>query len=118
MIDDKAKVCPYCGKKQTSTAKTIILILLACLVPVIILVTILIVSFGAFVANSASNTVSRVNLESQEAQTQNAKFDMYLRSYVSSTDVQNMLLAVKNNNTLAIQKTNHLSLVFVYFQKI
>ena len=95
---------PYCGKKQTSTAKTIILILLACLVPVIILVTILIVSFGALVANSASNTVSRVNLESQEAQTQNAKFDMYLRSYVSSTDVQNMLLAVKNNNTLAIQK--------------
>ena len=56
------------------------------------------------VANSASNTVSRVNLESQEAQTQNAKFDMYLRSYVSSTDVQNMLLAIKNNNTLAIQK--------------
>ena len=104
MIDDKAKVCPYCGKKQTSTAKTIILILLACFVPVIILVTILIVSFGALVANSASNTVSRVNLESQEAQTQNAKFDMYLRSYVSSTDVQNMLLAVKNNNTLAIQK--------------
>ena len=104
MIDDKAKVCPYCGKKQTSTAKTIILILLACLVPVIILVTILIVSFGALVANSASNTVSRVNLESQEAQTQNAKFDMYLRSYVSSTDVQNMLLAIKNNNTLAIQK--------------
>ena len=113
-IDEKDKVCPNCGKKQNNTAKTIILVVLACFIPVILLVTILIVSIGALVAGSASNTVSMVNLFSNETQEQNLKFESYFGTDVTPNEAKNLLEEIRKNNVSAKQK-NEPSIVGVCY---
>lgn len=115
-IDEKDKVCPNCGKKQNNTAKTIIVIL-ACFISVILLITILIVSIGALVAGSASNTVSMVNLFSNETQEQNSKFEAYFGKDVTPNEAKNLLEEIRKNNISAKQKNEHSIVGVCYLSK-
>ena len=66
-----------------------------------ILISILIISFGVLVYNQAQGTVSRANLNSQEAQTQNGQFESYFGTDVTANDVKQLLSLVRTNNLTA-----------------
>ena len=66
-----------------------------------ILISILIISLGVLVYNQASSTVSKANLNSQEAQAQNSKFESYFGTDVTAQEVKNLLSEVRTNNLSA-----------------
>ncbi len=66
-----------------------------------ILISILIISLGVLVYNQASSTVNKANLNSQEAQAQNSKFESYFGTDVTATEVKNLLSEVRTNNLTA-----------------
>jgi hypothetical protein len=66
-----------------------------------ILISILIISLGVLVYNQAQGTVSRANLNSQEAQTQNGQFESYFGTDVTANDVRQLLSLVRTNNLTA-----------------
>ena len=66
-----------------------------------ILISILIISLGVLVYNQASSTVSKANLNSQEAQAQNSKFESYFGTDVTAQEVKNLLSEVRTNNLTA-----------------
>ena len=127
-IDEKAKVCPTCGKKQNNTAKTIIIVLLSCLALLIILVTILIVSINALkespAANevsidapkesSATNEVSSANVLTVDSHAQNRKFEPYFNTEATTNEVKALLDEIEKNNVSAEQK-NELSIIGVCY---
>ena len=113
-IDEKAKFCPYCGKKQNNTAKTIIIVLLSCLLLLIILVTILIVSIGALKESPATNEVSSANVLTVDSHAQNSKFEPYFNTEATTNEVKTLLDEIEKNNLSAEQK-NELSIIGVCY---
>jgi hypothetical protein len=63
-----------------------------------ILISILIISLGVLVYNNASSTVSRANLNSQEAKAHNSSFEGYFGTDVTATEAKNLLSEVRTNN--------------------
>lgn len=63
-----------------------------------VLISILIIGLAVFLYNQASNTVSKANLNSQEAQAQNRQFEDYFGSNVSASDVKALMSLVRTNN--------------------
>ena len=127
-IDENAKACPYCGKKQNNTAKTIIIVLLSCLALLIILVTILIVSINALKESpatnevsidapkesSATNEVSSANVLTVDSHAQNRKFEPYFNTEATTNEVKALLDEIEKNNVSAEQK-NELSIIGVCY---
>ena len=81
------------------------------LIPVIILV----VSLGILVYGNASETVSKANISSQSAQSQNSKFESYFGTDVTSTEVKNLLSEIRTNNLTATrnEESSVIGVVFV-----
>lgn len=63
-----------------------------------ILISILIISLGVLVYNNASSTVSRANLNSQEAKAHNSSFEGYFGTDVTATEAKNLLSEIRTNN--------------------
>ena len=63
-----------------------------------ILISILIIGLGVFIYQQAQSTVSKVKLNSQEAQAQNQQFDNYMGSKVSAQAVKQLCTTVRTNN--------------------
>ena len=63
-----------------------------------ILISILIIGLGVFIYQQAQSTVSKANLNSQEAQAQNQQFDNYMGSKVSAQAVKQLCTTVRTNN--------------------
>lgn len=80
------------------------------LIPVIILV----VSLGILVYGNASETVSKANISSQSAQSQNSKFESYFGTDVTPTEVKNLLSEIRTNN-LTASRNEDSSIIGVVF---
>ena len=63
-----------------------------------ILISILIIGLGVFIYQQAQSTVSKANLNSQEAQAQNQQFDNYFGDKVSAQEVKQLCTTVRSNN--------------------
>ena len=63
-----------------------------------ILISILIIGLGVFIYQQAQSTVSKANLNSQEAQAQNQQFDNYFGDKVSAQQVKQLCTTVRSNN--------------------
>lgn len=80
-----------------------------------ILISILIISLGVLVYNQASSTVSKANLNSQEAQAHNTAFENYFGTDVTASEAKNLLSEVRTNNLTASrnQESSTIGVVFV-----
>ena len=63
-----------------------------------ILISILIIGLCVFIYQQAQSTVSKANLNSQEAQAQNQQFDNYFGDKVSAQEVKQLCTTVRSNN--------------------
>ena len=63
-----------------------------------ILISILIIGLGVFIYQQAQSTVSKANLNSQEAQAQNQQFENYFGKKVSAQEVKQLCTTVRSNN--------------------
>ena len=63
-----------------------------------ILISILIIGLGVFIYQQAQSTVSKANLNSQEAQAQNQQFENYFGNKVSAQEVKQLCTTVRSNN--------------------
>jgi len=63
-----------------------------------ILISILVIGLGVFIYNQASSTVSKANLNSQEAQSQNQQFEAYFGTKVQPGEVKQLLSLIRTNN--------------------
>ena len=63
-----------------------------------ILISILIIGLGVFIFNSASSTVKKADLTSQEAQAQNSQFEAYFGDNRSAAEVKQLCSLVRSNN--------------------
>jgi len=63
-----------------------------------ILISILIIGLGVFIYNGAASTVSKSNLNSQEAQAQNQQFEAYFGDKRSAAEVKQLCSLVRSNN--------------------
>ena len=63
-----------------------------------ILISILIIGLGVFIYQQAQSTVSKANLNSQEAQAQNQQFENYFGDKVSAQEVKQLCTTVRSNN--------------------
>ena len=82
-----------------------------------ILISILIISLGVLVYNQASSTVNKANLNSQEAQAQNSKFESYFGTDVTATEVKNLLSEVRTNN-LTASRNEESATIGVFFASV
>ena len=82
-----------------------------------ILISILIISLGVLVYNQASSTVNKANLNSQEAQAQNSKFESYFGTDVTATEVKNLLSEVRTNNLTASRNEESATIGVCYISK-
>ena len=82
-----------------------------------ILISILIISLGVLVYNQASSTVNKANLNSQEAQAQNSKFESYFGTDVTVTEVKNLLSEVRTNNLTASRNEESATIGVCYISK-
>ena len=82
-----------------------------------ILISILIISLGVLVYNQASSTVNKANLNSQEAQAQNSKFESYFGTDVTATEVKNLLSEVRTNNLTASRNEESATIGVFYASK-
>lgn len=63
-----------------------------------ILISILIIGLGVFIYQQAQSTVSKANLNSQDAQAQNQQFENYFGDRVSAQEVKQLCTLVRSNN--------------------
>ena len=79
-----------------------------------ILISILIIGLGVFIYNQASGTVSKANLNSQEAMAQNSQFTAYFGDKRSAADVKALCSTVKSNNITSTDadEQKYIGLVF------
>ena len=82
-----------------------------------ILISILIISLGVLVYNQASSTVNKANLNSQEAQAQNSKFESYFGTDVTATEVKNLLSEIRTNN-LTASRNEESATIGVFFASV
>ena len=82
-----------------------------------ILISILIISLGVLVYNQASSTVNKANLNSQEAQAQNSKFESYFGTDVTATEVKNLLSEIRTNNLTASRNEESATIGVCYISK-
>ena len=79
-----------------------------------ILLTLLIIGLAMGVLNRMSGTISKANLNSEEAQAHNGKFEASFGNNVSSKDVKALLQAISANNVTA-DTADELSKIYVTF---
>ena len=63
-----------------------------------ILISILLIGLGVYVYTMAAGTAHQVDLSSQAAQAQNNQFSAYFGDRVSSSQVKNLMNAIRQNN--------------------
>ena len=63
-----------------------------------ILISILIIGLGVFIYNGAASTVNKANLNSEDAQAQNQKFEAYFGDKKSAAEVKQLMSLVRSNN--------------------
>ena len=82
-----------------------------------ILISILIIGLGVFIYQQAQSTVSKANLNSQEAQAQNQQFDNYFGDKVSAQEVKQLCTTVRSNNITG-ETGNDTKKVWLVYQAI
>ena len=82
-----------------------------------ILISILIIGLGVFIYQQAQSTVSKANLNSQEAQAQNQQFDNYFGDKVSAQEVKQLCTTVRSNNITG-ETGNDTKKVWLVYQPI
>ena len=82
-----------------------------------ILISILIIGLGVFIYQQAQSTVSKANLNSQEAQAQNQQFDNYFGDKVSAQEVKQLCTTVRSNNITG-ETGNDTKKVWLVYQSI
>lgn len=82
-----------------------------------ILISILIIGLGVFIYQQAQSTVSKANLNSQEAQAQNQQFDNYFGDKVSAQQVKQLCTTVRSNNITG-ETGNDTKKVWLVYQSI
>ena len=82
-----------------------------------ILISILIIGLGVFIYQQAQSTVSKVKLNSQEAQAQNQQFDNYFGDKVSAQEVKQLCTTVRSNNITG-ETGNDTKKVWLVYQPI
>jgi len=82
-----------------------------------ILISILIIGLGVFIYQQAQSTVSKANLNSQEAQAQNEQFDNYFGDKVSAQQVKQLCTTVRSNNITG-ETGNDTKKVWLVYQSI
>lgn len=82
-----------------------------------ILISILIIGLGVFIYQQAQSTVSKANLNSQEAQAQNQQFENYFGDKVSAQEVKQLCTTVRSNNITG-ETGNDTKKVWLLYQPI
>ncbi len=82
-----------------------------------ILISILIIGLGVLVFNMASSTTQRVNLNSQEAEAHNQQFSAYFGNRRSSTEVKNLMSAIRSNNITGTTNGDTSNITVVFAEK-
>ena len=82
-----------------------------------ILISILIIGLGVFIYQQAQSTVSKANLNTQEAQAQNQQFDNYFGDKVSAQQVKQLCTTVRSNNITG-ETGNDTKKVWLVYQSI
>ena len=82
-----------------------------------VLLIILIISFGVLTYNEASSTVSRANINSQEVQVFNSKFESYFGLDVTATEVKSLLSEIRTSNLTATRNEEMSVIGVVYCSK-
>ncbi len=63
-----------------------------------ILISILLIGLGVYIYNQAQSTISSATLDSEVAQAQNQKFEVYKGNNISSAQVKQLLSLINTNN--------------------
>lgn len=79
-----------------------------------VLISLVIIGLGVLVVNRMSSTVSKANLNREEAQAQNSKFDQYFGENVSANEVKSLLKTIAANNVTA-DTSDELKVITVLF---
>ena len=116
-IDEKAKVCPYCGKKQidiNKITKNVKKTLYVSIVLEIVTIILLMIAIGVN-AIRIKNKPSKANIMSAEAMEHNSIFESYCGTDVTPTEVRNLLSEIRTNNRKAInnQEPNTIGVCFI-----
>lgn len=80
-----------------------------------ILISLIIIGLGVLVVNRMSSTVKKANLNSEEAQAQNSKFDSYFGNNVSATEVKALLKTIAANNVTS-ETSDELKKIYIHYQ--
>ena len=114
-IDEKAKVCPYCGKKQLTIDKIFFISALASFIIILLIVISIFISIGTTASKSAKESEARENIKAEEKiLNHNAEFESCFGTNITSGETSKLLAAITTNNVLAGQK-NELNTIGICF---
>ena len=114
-IDEKAKVCPYCGKKQLTIDKIFFISALVSFIIILLIVISIFISIGTTASKSAKESEARENIKAEEKiLNHNAEFESCFGTNITSGETSKLLAAITTNNVLAGQK-NELNTIGICF---
>ncbi len=66
-----------------------------------VIISLAVIGLAVYFLNGTSSTIKKANLNSEEAQAHNSKFDAYFGNNVTATEVKSLLKAITSNNITA-----------------